>query len=138
MIGVFKTVHFYVKLLLSVFLAAVILVNIIKTVKGVNKGEMTMTPATVTIYFSFLMASILAIALTIFNKVINDEFKTNPDADVKRMEIYDFFLLEFYQTFYWASQLAFLHKYIVTAFEMPQFFTLYQIKLEGQNMVGAA
>ena len=32
-----------------------------------------------------------------------------------------------------------MHKYVVTAFEMPQFFTLYQIKLEGKaSMMGAA
>lgn len=137
-LSVLIVIQFYLKLTLSSFLMIVILINIIKTIKGVSRGETTLTPATVVIYLTFLGASMLAVVLTIFNKVINDKYENDPSANQKKLEKYDFYLLEMYETFYWAAQLAFVHKYIVTAFEMPQFFTYYQIKLEGNNMVGAA
>lgn len=55
------------------------------------------------------------------------------------MLLYDYIFEEVYEVVYWLSQAAFVHKYIVTAFEMPQFFSFYQIKLQGKSgMLSAA
>jgi hypothetical protein len=44
---------------------------------------------------------------------------------MKELLTYSYILQEVYEILYWAAQAALVHKYIVTAFEMPQFFTHY-------------
>jgi uncharacterized integral membrane protein len=61
----YVTVNFYAKLFLAVLLLVLVIRNVIKTIDGANKGKRIFTPAILTIYFLFILGSLLAIGLTI-------------------------------------------------------------------------
>lgn len=71
------------------------------------------------IYFLFIAAASLAIVLTVLGKIITDQLKQKTAAEISELFFHEILINEIYETLYWGAQLAFVHKYIVTAFEMP-------------------
>lgn len=132
-------VNFYAKLIFAVILLIIVIRNVYKTIDGNKKGKRIITPAMVVIYFLFAAGSVMAVVMVVIERVIEQEFDAGKSAaEIQHLIVIDYFIQEVYETFYWGAQAALVHKYVVTAFEMPQFFTLYQIKLEGKSMVSAA
>jgi hypothetical protein len=85
------------------------------------------------------VGSLLAIALIVIEQILQLKIDQNKSKDeINSLELQHYLIGEVYEIVYWLSQAAFVHKYIVTAFEMPQFFTYYQIKLEGKSGMLAA